>query len=334
VIRIVLSLADALRFRFTLSPLGEVVRLARAMANPKAFAQGAHTPWLQQQRTALAHLRGEHDLRPLLTLLSARGDYFPDFLTPTPETEVGHIGDELQRLRATDRKQAAREIERCLTGARPIEPEVTRQLRSRDAVVVLAGLLEQIWQDLVAARWRELHDLLKRDVLYRTRLLARGGLTALFTDLEPLIKLRERSLLVDLTSEGTCVLGGDGLLLMPSAFVWPYTLALDGSPPTLIYPCRGVASLFWTEHGPDASIGSLIGTTRALILGHLGEPDHTSALALRLDRSPGNIADHLKVLHECGLVARSRVGRHVIYSRTPLADALLAGRQPAARRTP
>jgi DNA-binding transcriptional ArsR family regulator len=331
VIRFVFSLADALRFCFTVSPLGEVVRLARAIANPKAFAQGAHVAWLREQRPALLRLQGVHDLRPLLALLSARPDYFPDFLTPTPEAEVGDIDEELQRVRATDREQVAREIDLCLADARPFEPEVERHLRSGDVLVVLSGSLEALWRALVAPRWQQLHDLLERDVLYRTRLLARGGLRALFADLEPLITLRERTLLVDLTSEGTHVLGGDGLLLMPSAFVWPHALALAGSPPTLIYPCRGVASLFWSEHGVDATVGKLIGPTRALILEHLCEPNHTSALARGLGRSAGNIADHLKVLHACGLVARSRLGRHVIYSRTPLADALLTSARHTTR---
>jgi DNA-binding transcriptional ArsR family regulator len=330
VIRIVLSLADALRFRFTVSPLGEVVRLAWAMANPKAFAQGAHVAWLREQRPAALRLRDQHDLRPLLALLSARPDYFPDFLTPTPDAEVGNIDEELHRVRASDRQQVAREVGLCLVDSQPIEPEIERQLRSDDVLVTLSDLLDALWQALVAPRWQQLHDLLGRDVRYRSQLLARGGLTALFTDLEPLITLRERTLLVDLTSEGTHVLGGDGLLLMPSAFIWPHVLALDGSPPTLIYPCRGVASLFWAEHGVDAAVGKLIGPTRALILEQLGEPNHTSALARSLGRSAGNIADHLKVLHACGLVARSRIGRHVIYARTPLADALLA----RARGTP
>jgi DNA-binding transcriptional ArsR family regulator len=324
-VRFVLSLADTLRFRFTISPLGEVVRLARALANPKTCADGAPAAWLRDQQPALTRLHEEHDLRPLLAALSARRDYYPDFLTPTPQASVGEIGEELCRVQATAAAQVAQEIGECLERSEGIEPETERRLRSADAGVLLADLLGALWEAVLAPAWPRLRDLLERDVLYRSRLLARGGLASLFSDLEPLVTLRERTLYVDLRTEATCVLGGEGLRLMPSAFIWPYALVVSETPRTLIYPSRGVASLFWSEHGAEAVLAKLIGSTRAEILEHIGEPSHTSALARSLGRSAGNVADHLKVLHACGLVARDRVGRNVMYSRTPLADALLAG---------
>jgi DNA-binding transcriptional ArsR family regulator len=326
----VLSVADALRFRFAVSPVGEVARLARAMANPKTFAHGAHAAWLRQQQPALARLREQHDLRPLIALLSARPDYYPDFLTPSPATPLGEFDDELARVRETPAEQVEEEIAKCLERVEILDRLIERQLRSREAGALLADLLAALWDAVVAPAWPRLRDLLERDVLHRSRLLARGGLASLFADLEPLVTLRERTLVVELTTEATCVPGGEGLRLMPSAFIWPYALVVDESPPTLIYPSRGVASLFWEPDSPDGAVAKLIGPTRAEILELVAEPNHTSALARGLGRSPGNVADHLKVLRSCGLVARARIGRNVVYARTPLADALLAGARQTA----
>jgi DNA-binding transcriptional ArsR family regulator len=96
----------------------------------------------------------------------------------------------------------------------------------------------------------------------------------------------------------------------------------------VIYPARGVASLFWGAPHGDGALATLIGTTRAQVLAMLDEPMHTSCLARIFGRSPGNIADHLKALRVSGLIDRARVGRHVIYTRTPVGEALLAGAEP------
>jgi DNA-binding transcriptional ArsR family regulator len=330
-LRLVLSLADALHFRFSISPLGETVRLARAMANPRTFATGTNAAWLRQREPAVEQLRRQHDLRPLLALLSARRDYYPDFLTPSPGAPVGEIDAELDRLRKTPSQRVTEEIAECFAGSQRVEPQLRRRLAAADAAPALADLLGAFWDALVAPAWPTVRDLLERDVLHRSRLLARGGLTSLFSDLEPLITLREQVLYVDAATDGTCMLGGEGLRLMPSVFIWPHATVVSERPRTLIYPARGVASLFSNEHGADSAVAKLIGTTRAAILDAVGEPRHTSELARCLGRSPGNVADHLKVLYACGLVARARVGRNVMYSRTPIADSLLAGGRRGAR---
>jgi DNA-binding transcriptional ArsR family regulator len=326
VLELSLSLNDALRLRFAISPVGELVRLARGIADPRRFGQGAHAAWLRQHRQALRRLRREKDLRPLLIVLSARTDYYPDFFAPSPSRPVGDIEAELARVRATPPEQVRREIAHCLNRRNVIEPDLERLLRSSEAGRHLTGLLENLWDAVLAPSWPHLRDLLERDVLYRSRLLAQGGFATLFSDLEPLVTLNGRRLVVDVGADCQRQLRGDGLRLIPSAFVWPYAgVMLDERPPTLTYPSRGVASLFWDGSGHDAAVAKLIGPTRTEILEALAEPLHTSGLARLLTRSPGNIADHLKVLLDCGLITRARLGRNVIYSRTALGDALLAG---------
>ncbi len=315
----VFSIDAVFQCRFAISPLGEVVQAARAIgASPRGTP---HHAWLSQREAALRELHARHDLTPLLVLLPERG-YLPDFLTPPPSRPLARIDEELDRIRATPPAEALAQIARSLDG-RQVDSEIAEVLHSRRAPALLADLLDALWHGLFEPSWPRLRELLERDVAHRARRLADGGLVRLFDDLSPNVALRGRRLRVRQRSTATVEVGPSGLLLSPSAFISP-RVATMADPPLLIYPARGTAALLGTTplaHGPELS--RLIGTTRAEILASLAEPSTTTSLAHALRRSPGNVADHLAVLHDAGLVTRRRSGRSVLYSRTPLGQSLV-----------
>jgi DNA-binding transcriptional ArsR family regulator len=296
VVNLELSVADVLRCRFAISPVSEVIEVARAIVQPAARA--AHSAWLRQHRAALQRIAGAHDLRPLLALTGAQGS-MPDFLLPTPSGPRGDIDAELERIRETPSGAAER----------------------------IAGLLAAIWNGLVQPSWPQIQGVLERDILHQSRALARLGLAAVLDDVAPSLTLDRPLVRQNGTDRRT--LDDTGILLVPSAFIWPRTATVH-SPPhaplTIRYPARGAGAL----SSPPASelprgLKRLIGATRAQILEALDEPMHTTALAVQLRRSPGNIADHLTVLRGSGLVDKVRLGLHVIYSRTSLGEAMLRG---------
>jgi DNA-binding transcriptional ArsR family regulator len=320
-----LTVTDLLRCRFAISPVSEVVEVGRVLANPTARA--AHRAWLRHHAAPLRRLADSHDLRPLFTLLPPCG-YTPDFLKPLPKGSAGEINMELDQIGATAEERVRAEFDRRVQARGPSGQEVEGFLRSHGAARRLAELLSALWEELVSPSWRQIRDCLERDILNRSRALAEGGLAAVLEDLAPLVTLEGRSLLVHHHAHRIRRLSS-GLLLMPSAFTRPRLASIivaPTAPVTICYQARGTGAMWFRSSGDrTAGLPGLVGRTRAQILEAIDEPMHTTALALQLGRSPGNIADHLAVLRTSGLVRGTRVRQHVIYSLTPLGEALLRG---------
>lgn len=325
-----LEAEDLARCRFAVSPLCETHEAVRTLTRRERH--GYHQPWLRRTRTALAGL----DLSPLQLLMPVTGGYTPDFLGPPPEAPFASaqgFAEELARVRATDAGTAHRELARslaCTPGA--AESAAGRAMLADPAAAVqrLADVTARAWHALVEPDWPALRALLEADVGYRTRQLAAGGLEALFSDLHPDVTWADQTLTVRGRSAFRLRqdVGGRGVLLLPSVFVWPDVVSGFAPPwqPTVLYPARGMAELWQRPPAaPPDTLVRLLGPNRAALLGGLDEPASTTVLARRYGLALSSVSAHLRTLRDAGLLTARRQGHQVLYARTPLGHALLGG---------
>ncbi|WP_432004492.1 DUF5937 family protein [Streptomyces parvus] len=318
------SESDLLRCRFALSPLFETQEAVRTLA--RRHRHGYHLPWLRRIRETAATL----DLEPLW-LLMPDGGHNPDFICPPPIGPFATFDEEIAGVRAVDPEVAWADMALALA-ERPAarESATGRRLLADPARAVheLADLLEQVWRTLIEPYWPRLRALLEADIAYHSRRLADSGLEGLLGEVSTQLSWNGSTLTVKGTrGDHHQVLGGQGLVLMPSVFVWPEVVGghLEPWQPGLIYPARGIGGL-WSEaeeRTPEA-LARLLGRVRADVLCALDEPAGTSALAHRLGLAASSVSAHLSVLRGAGLLTSRRYGHQVLYERTPLGIALAA----------
>ncbi|MDT0342279.1 DUF5937 family protein [Streptomyces litchfieldiae] len=317
-IELVLTPGSTHRIRFAVSPLDETMAAVQVLLGLRGHP--AHAPW----RAEVAATARELPITELRQVLSG-ASYITDFLGPPPTGPETTAEAQLAEVRRTPPAQVAAElslVDADLTGL-PEDPATARDL--------LADQMELAWSHLVAPFWPRLRDLLAADITYRAHRLAVGGIAEALGDLHTRVRLVNDALVVRSATRSRTVLDERGLLFVPSAFAWPRIGVIVVPPwqPALLYPARGVGSL-WSREGTteDRRLAAVVGRTKALLLAALDEPASTTALARRLDLSPGTVSEHLTALREAGILTADRNGRTVLYRRTSLADALLGARQP------
>ncbi|WP_164520401.1 winged helix-turn-helix domain-containing protein [Specibacter cremeus] len=326
--KLTLTAEDLDKVRFTVSPLWEAVTSLRTLQSGTPI----HRSWIAQAKSRMAaspdpekadHLR-------LLTALVPGSGFLPDSLTPTPRRQ-DTLASGLAAIAAVPHEMWRTDIGYLLANLPDGDAADTARAFVDDldaGIPRLLRALEWYWATTLEPFWPRLRAIELADVDYRLALLAAGGMQEMFSTLHPSVRRIDTGLEVTQYCDCTdCPEPGNGLLLVPSAFVWPRTLVLNTAPfvPTLTYAPRGVGRLW--ENGKevvDSPVAQLLGRTRAQILAQLDLPMTTTQLACALDLAAGTVSGHLKVMAATGLAEPIRAGREVFYRRAEVGEGLLA----------
>jgi DNA-binding transcriptional ArsR family regulator len=322
-----LGLADLAGTRFAASPLSETVTAVLLLGHPGRSP--VNRPWVDWARAQLA--QAPLRMPRLWPLLNNGLDVYPEFLAPAPARQRPSISDELARLRATP-GDAVRASLRRVFGDGPWPPCATAlDADPAGGLLLIAAELGAFHQQLIAPHWERIRAVLDADIAYRTSQLAAGGARALFADLHQKLTWSDGLLSIE-GGHGQVIrarLGPDGIVLLPSVFNWPLVspALATSSQTTLVYPARGVATVWQALPGPPprqlTAIAEVIGVTRARLLDTLRSPATTSALAQQYAVTPGAVSQHLGALYRARLLTRQRSGHTVLYQTSDLGLALL-----------
>jgi DNA-binding transcriptional ArsR family regulator len=310
---------DLGRVRFAISPLFEIAASLDVLRDPKRHAM--HAPWVAAAGERLQGL----DLALLEAVVPRRTRFRPDFVHPPPERPRPGFASEMARVRATPPDTVARDLAWAYED-QPL-PEAARLLveAPERGLAALTDEMTAYWRRAIEPWWPAIRTMLEADIAYRAGRLAAGGPLEAFEDLHDEAGWENGALVIDRRYDASVELAGRGLMLVPVAFAWPDLWAIMDPPwlPAIIYPPRGVATLWAPEERPPDALADLVGRRRAGILTALAQPATTQELARRLAASEAGVSEHLAVLRRAGLVDGRREGRAVRYARTAAGDALV-----------
>lgn len=301
--------------RFVISPLAETTASLLALERGTAAHPGERR-WLGTHRAGYLRYAKDHPAIPAIMRAAAGYRWIPSLITVPPAVQGESSFDDELRLIADlpPDKVAADLAEVSLT---PASDDLPRQA---------AGLLDWVWANAVLPYWSTRRRILEADIAARTTRLGRGGWTAALDGMRPGMRwLGDGRLQINALDRPPREVS-DGARL----FFVPVTLSTIGwvawDEPrryALTYPCMGVLA----DHGGRAAapetLAALLGPARAAILTLLAAPKTTTQLVALTGQRLGSVGRHLQILREAGLLERHRVGRSVLYHRSPAGDLLV-----------
>ncbi|MCB5180750.1 ArsR/SmtB family transcription factor [Streptomyces antimicrobicus] len=317
------SAGDLAQVRFAVSPMWEVAPSFRLLAS--AAAHPVHRAWTDQVRPRV--VAAGLDRGWLSELIPPTG-YVPDFLNPAPGGPAPTPAAERDAILASPADRVRQDLDHLARHQGALGPRLrTLQADPHTRLAKVAEEIEAYWELALAPYWARIRDVLDADVLHRARVVAEHGVGRLLDDLHASVGWDGTGLRIAGRKQPlTRATAGTGLLLIPSAFTGPgpRTRTTLPDPPQLVYPARGVGSL-WTPR-PTArtrALAAVLGRSRTLLLTELDSPASTTRLAQRTGLSPAGVSQCLTALRDAGLVSAHRAGRSVLYARTAAAETLL-----------
>lgn len=306
--------------RLAASPLAETAAVLRLCASGRRDAVFGDVG--APARAVLA----DRDVALLAAVVPPGGTgYFPDFLTPTPLVDGDSITGQLEAVRWTPGGEVHQQVVVERFADRRLPREVARAVSDGSFARRAAYGLDLVWRSVLRDRWPNLRRLLDADIARRLQSIGRFGVARTIGTLHPDVRFDGRTLSVRMppwNERGR--LERTELVLTPSLFGWPRVspqLCRAGAA-VLRYPAHGVG--LGRQGDRQSAVAALIGATRSALLADLDTPRSTAALSERHRLSSATVSYHLGILHECGLVLRTRAGHTVLYERSPRAALLLS----------
>jgi DNA-binding HxlR family transcriptional regulator len=324
-ITIQLDTIDLESFRFSYSPMIELVSSFKALNNPEHY--GLFGAWLDEAQQALNGIEF-----PYLQAVALQKYYIADFVTQTPIKPRMTLDEEFALVRNTPPDLIRKHVNTVIETSE--ESEIRRHylMCPQDAVDCLLAEMELYWDRVLAHHWPRIQTVLENDILFRAREMALYGVDSMFTNLNPVVQYLSGQIMFDKQHFGkpvdvTVGLEGRGLQLVPVMFGCNGGVSWQVVPeyqPMIIYAARG-AGLWYAEAQPDpeAALTLTLGEGKAKLLQALKTPAHTSELAHRLSITAGAVSQQLGRLNQAGLVESHRSSSKVYYRLTPRGEKLL-----------
>ncbi|MFD8559967.1 DUF5937 family protein [Streptosporangium canum] len=317
------SAMDLAQVRFAVSPMWEVAPSFRLLRSGSAHP--VHRPWAEQVRPRL--VAAGLDRGWLAELIPPTG-YVPDFLNPAPAAPAPTPAEEREAIRTSPADRVRQDLDHLARHQGNRGPRLrTLHADPPGRLAKVTAEIETYWELALAPYWARIRAVLEADILYRARMAAGHGTGHLLNDLHTSLSWDDNVLRMSGRKQPLArTTAGPGLLLIPSAFTGPglRTRTTLPDPPQLVYPARGVGSLWQARPATRAdTLSAVLGRSRTLLLTELETPASTTQLAHRTGLSTAGVSQYLTALREAGLVSAHRAGRSVLYARTAAAETLL-----------